>query len=292
MLSTEGDFTIIGKGSVTKTYHLEDRTIRLTFRNVLHAPALAVNLISVSQFNRSGFYLLFGGSEVVICKGSDGKTLLKGRGSVEMYVLDKGHAHASLSTAVPVDLKTWHCRFAHASPDRICKMFSKGLVSGLNITDTSLEGRCISCQKGCQHAQPYNGKLEPNVSVLDLVAFDLWKPSGVASRGDNLYMMVVADSGTLHKHVNFLKDKSNESTRPAFNAYHILAENQMGQKIKHVRTDNTFNSHAWKEYFKTYGIIHEKTVPHSSAQNGLAERAICTIIKDVCASLHNSDLPH
>ncbi len=53
-----------------------------------------------------------------------------------------------------------------------------------------------------------------------------------------------------------------------------------------------FNSRAWTEYFKTHGIIHKTTAPYSSAQNGLAEQALRTILKDVRAYLHDSQLPH
>jgi hypothetical protein len=170
-------------------------------------------------------------------------------------------------------------------------MASKGLVSGLDITDHTLDGKCIACRAGRQHTRPYDGHSEPDVPPLDLVAFDLWGPSRVASPGGNIYMMVFVDSGTSHKHTAYLPDKSDGSTIPAFDEYRVAAERQTGQKVKRVRTDNAFNSGKWDEYFKTHGIIHETTAPYSSAENGLAERAIRTITEDIRTLLDESGLP-
>jgi hypothetical protein len=71
-----------------------------------------------------------------------------------------------------------------------------------------------------------------------------------------------------------------------------MAERQTGHRIKRVRTDNAFNSARWKEYFKSHGIIHEPTAPYSSAENGLAERAIRTITEDIRTLLSESGLSH
>ena len=59
-----------------------------------------------------------------------------------------------------------------------------------------------------------------------------------------------------------------------------------------MRTDRAFESTAWEAYCKTHGITHEFTAPYSSAQNGLAERAIRTTIDDVHTLIHNSNLGH
>jgi hypothetical protein len=105
-------------------------------------------------------------------------------------------------------------------------------------------------------------------------------------------MMPIVDSGTSHKHVAFLKDKSNVSTIAAFEEYRVMAERQTGHQIKRVRTDGAFDSGAWGAYFKSHGILHEPTTPYSSSENGLAEHAICTITEDICTLLADSGLPH
>ena len=49
---------------------------------------------------------------------------------------------------------------------------------------------------------------------------------------------------------------------------------------------------AWEEYCQQHNITHEFTAPYSSAQNGLAEHAIRTMIDDVRTLLRNSNLSH
>ncbi len=291
-LASEGDFPIVGKGTVTRTYDVEGKKITLTFKNALHAPSLSANLISVSQFDRGGYYSLFGGGRVVITKGLGGTPILHGRGSSGMYVLDSSQSVAMLSTSAPVDLQTWHRRFAHSDVERIREMAAKGLVDDLRITNLTVDGRCPDCQAGRQHTRPYDNHTDPDVPPLGLVAMDLWGPSRTPSVGGNIYMMIIVDSGTSYKYGDFLKDKSDDTTIKAFDDYRVLLEKQTGQQIKRVRTDNAFNSHAWSEYFKTHGIVHETTAPYSSAQNGLAERALRTVLEDVRTGLHDSNLPH
>ena len=77
-----------------------------------------------------------------------------------------------------------------------------------------------------------------------------------------------------------------------FDVFRTKAEKLTGKKIRHVRTDRAFESKAWEDYCQLHGITHEFTAPYSSAQNGLAERAIRTTIDDVRTLLSDSDLSH
>ncbi len=97
-LASEGDFAIVGKGTVICTFEVGGRKVTLTFKNALHAPSLSASLISISQFDRSGYYSLFGGGEVIITMGRSGKPILHGRGSAGMYVLDPCDNFALLLT--------------------------------------------------------------------------------------------------------------------------------------------------------------------------------------------------
>ncbi len=100
-------------------FEVGGRKVTLTFKNALHAPLLSASLISVSQFDRSGYYSLFGGGEVIITQGRSGKPILHGRGSAGMYILDPCDNFAMLLTSSPVDLNTWHRWFVHSDVDRI-----------------------------------------------------------------------------------------------------------------------------------------------------------------------------
>ena len=127
---------------------------------------------------------------------------------------------------------------------------------------------------------------------LKLVAFDLWGPSRVQSAGAKVYMMMIVDAGTSYKSGAYLPDKLDSTTIPTFDAFRTTAETSTGRKLRRVRTDGAYDLAAWREYYQRYGITHELTARYSSAQNGLAERAIRTTIDDVRTLLNNSGLSH
>ncbi len=242
-LSSEGEFSIVGKGTVVHVFKVGGKKVEFTFKNTLHAPSLTANLISVSQFNRCGYFSLFSGGEVIISQGKSGQPILHSHGSGGMYILEGNCATAFLSTSSPADLDMWHRCFAHADVNHIHEMANKGLVDDLVITNTKVNGWCLDYLAGRQHACPYDNPTDSSVPPLGLVAMDLWGPSCVASPGGNIYMMIVVDSGLLCKYSNFLCDKSDNSTIKVFNEYQVLMETQTGRKIKRVRTDNAFNLH-------------------------------------------------
>ncbi|KAJ7775251.1 hypothetical protein B0H14DRAFT_3508447 [Mycena olivaceomarginata] len=45
-LASEGDFAIVGKGTVTKVFNVGGKEVHITFSNALHAPTLSANLVS------------------------------------------------------------------------------------------------------------------------------------------------------------------------------------------------------------------------------------------------------
>ncbi len=104
--------------------------------------------------------------------------------------------------------------------------------------------------------------------------------------------MPIVDGGTSYKYVAYLPNKSDSSTIAAFDGFRIEAEATSGCKIHRLHTDRAYDSPAWGDYCQRYGIVHEFTAPYSSAQNGLAERAICTTMDNVRTLLHDSGLAH
>ena len=103
---------------------------------------------------------------------------------------------------------------------------------------------------------------------------------------------MIVDAGTSHKYGVYLQDKSDTSTIAGFEAFCTTAETLTGRKIRRVRPDQALDSNDWKEYCQKHSIIHEFTAPYSSAQNGLAERAIRTTMDDVRTLLKDSRLSH
>ena len=165
-------------------------------------------------------------------------------------------------------------------------MSKENLVDGLNITGKDLHGKCEDCIIGRQTRRPFDGESEKIIDPLELVSFDLWGPSRVQSVGGKSYFMPIIDGGTSYKHGTYLHgaylpDKSDATTISAFDAFRLEAESLSGHKIKRLRTDRAYNLTAWRDYCLKHRITHEFTAPYSSAQNGLAECAIRTMMDDV-----------
>ena len=71
-------------------------------------------------------------------------------------------------------------------------------------------------------------------------------------------------------------------------------EKSSGRKVKTIRTDNggEYTSTRFEEYLKSEGICHERTVPKTPEQNGVAERMNRTLVETVRSMLMDAKLPH
>jgi hypothetical protein len=292
----DGSFEIIGEGNVVQNYQVDGKERKVTYTNALHAPTLNANLVSIGALDKAGLTTTFGNGQG-ITRQTDGSVVLAGKNVNGMYLLEAvDHVPntplAMRSLSQPTTLEQWHRRLTHCSPLTIQEMASKGLVDGLDISNAVINGKCEDCISGRQTRRPFDGTTEKNVEPLDLVAFDLWGPSRIRSVGGKLYLMIIVDAGSSYKYGAFLTDKSDPTVLGAFEIFRNQAETLTGRKLRRLRSDGAFNSGAWVEFYQRHGITHESSAPYSSAQNGLAERAIRTTIDDVRTLLRDSDLSH
>ena len=184
--AVDGSFDIIGEGSVIQRYHVDGRTLEVTYTHALHTPTLNANLVSVSACDRAGLITTFGGGKGVT-RQSDGTIVLNGKNVNGMYLLDAlEHTNnivprpiAMGSLTQQVSLEQWHRRLTHCSPSTIQEMANNKLVDGLIISNSTLTGKCEDCIMGRQTRRPFDGTTETKLHPLDLVSFDLWGPSRV-----------------------------------------------------------------------------------------------------------------
>ena len=293
----DGNFEIVGEGNVVQRYNVDGKDRKITYTRALHTPTLNANLVSISALDRAGITTTFGGGKGV-AKKDDGTVVLTGKNVNGMYLLETlddkpDTSFAMTSTSHPTSLEQWHRRLAHCSTSTIQEMARKNLVDGLKITEASVNGHCEDCIMGRQTRRPFDGETEKDLEPLDLVSFDIWGPSRVQSTGGKVYLMIIVDAGTSYKHGAYLADKSDATTLAAFEEFRARAETLTGgKKVRRVRSDGAFDSPAWRNYYTTHGIVHDASAPYSSAQNGLAERAIRTTIEDVRTLLRDSGLGH
>jgi len=96
--------------------------------------------------------------------------------------------------------------------------------------------------------------------------------------GSRYFMLIVADC-TRWMTVSVLKTKDQASD--VFAKFKTEAENNLGYKVKCVRSDRggEFLAAAFKEICEKAGIKRQLTAPHSPQQNGVVERRNRTVME-------------
>ena len=86
---------------------------------------------------------------------------------------------------------------------------------------------------------------------------------------------------------------SSSTRTKCFKKWKALAEKASGKKLKVLRTDGggEYTSARFEEFLKCEGIRHERTIPRTPEQNGVAERMNRTLVETVRSMLSDSKLP-
>ncbi|GMF70869.1 unnamed protein product [Phytophthora fragariaefolia] len=134
---------------------------------------------------------------------------------------------------------------------------------------------CAGCCMGKMRADDYPRhpeKLVKSVGVLGLVHTDVMGPMQTRTSGGCTFGVTFIDDYSRHVTVYFMKAKSEVLSK--FKIYKAAMENATGKTIKRLRSDNggEYTDKLFKAYLNRNGIKHEKTVPYTPQQNGLAER--------------------
>jgi transposase InsO family protein len=99
------------------------------------------------------------------------------------------------------------------------------------------------------------------------------------SHGGARYFLTFIDNFSRKTHVYFLKAKGEAFEK--FKQYKALVENEIGHKIKVLRSDNggEFVSQKFNAFIAECGIQRQTRAPYSPQQNGVIERANRTIME-------------
>ncbi|GLB45342.1 hypothetical protein LshimejAT787_2200050 [Lyophyllum shimeji] len=272
------NFSVIGVGNVEVRVLHKNVEHTLQFRDSLHAPDVTANLLSISKMDLAGWDIVFGGQKVRFFKNK--MEVFAGTLKNGLYFIN-GSITTNIPTALtarslrsPVDISTWHRRFAHFGTARIVE--ASKLVDGLEITKEKVVGQCEDCIVGNQKRRAYDDTVSAEQDVLKLTNIDIWGPARVKSAGGALYAMKFHDNGSSHRRTFFLPNRLAETTLDALRTYKLESEKITGKVMVHIRTDNApeFKSQLWTEFFREHGLIFVPTAPYSSASNGTVERSI------------------
>jgi len=83
--------------------------------------------------------------------------------------------------------------------------------------------------------------------------------------------------------------KTKDEVFNRFQEFRAQVENQIGKKIKVLRSDNggEYTSNEFKDFYKEAEIKRELTISYNPQQNGVVERKNRSIISFVRAMIHD-----
>ncbi|KAM1608415.1 hypothetical protein EV1_020385 [Malus domestica] len=279
--------------------HTPSATFKL--QHVLHVPQMQHNLLSAYQFLKDNYCSLTLNSDGSFVKDrSTGKTLLRGPVKDGFYPLQctsqssqSSHRSATSPTAlisVKASISVWHSRLGHPSSSIFRRVLS---TNKLALTGkASVDFFCSHCALAKSHKQPFSSVSSTSSSCLELLHCDLWGPAPVMSVSGSRYYLLIVDDYS--KYSWFFPLQSKSAVYSVLVQFKSYVENLLGNKIKVFRSDSggEFTSTALQNFFKTHGIIHQFSCPHTPEQNGCAERKHRHLVETARTLLVASNVPH
>lgn len=265
----------VGSGHLLYSEGVGDVYVRMNGENVclpacMYVPGLTLNLISVSQLDKSGCAVLFAAGEARMSRGEK-SVLMATRMDSNLYEVDL--EIPSLDTAcVAATADIWHQRLGHISGSTMRGL--QASVDGLPVLH--LPNSCSSCTLGKMTRASFTASTSQSTEPLELLSVDLAGPFD-ESVGGARYFMVVVDAYSKLYHVELLRQKSDavEAIKRLITRW----ETQVSRRVKILRSDNggEFDNRAMADFCAGKGIRQQMTTARTPEQNGIAERAVRTV---------------
>ena len=270
---------------------------------VLYVPQLTCNLFSVRAATQKDLIVQFGHSCCWI-KDHSGKVVGKGRLINRMYQLNcEAHLQSDRTALAEVhqtsigkddsssQMNLWHRRLGHLNEKQLTQAVEKGLIKGVEFSETGRLDFCEGCVEGKMSRKPFKpvGGIK-STRKLQLVHSDVCGPMPVQSFAGKRYFVTFVDDYSRCVKVYFINQKSE--VLQMFKEFEAAATNEAGCQIGTLRTDNAgeYMSSEFEKYLKEKGIKHETSVAYSPQQNGVAERMNRTLLESARAMVYHAGL--
>ncbi|KAE9327341.1 hypothetical protein PR003_g16033, partial [Phytophthora rubi] len=273
---------VVGTGSVRLT-GIDGKRIKMI--DVLYIPGLDRQLLSVSRLADRGVSVEFQKKSCTIWNKS--KVIASGKKVGKAYVLDceKYMAHYVEYAGVDSEWELWHARMGHLNKDALVK--TQRATTGMPTLEHKSMTMCGGCMKGKQTVAHFPSRsMSKTTKALQLVHTDVMGPMKTKSKGGARYVLTFVDDYSKYVVAYFITKKSEVPVK--FKTFINLYENQWGERIKCLRSDNgtEFVNKEMDRLCASNGIVHQKTVPYSPQQNGVAEPMNRTIMEKARSMLY------
>ncbi|WVZ02051.1 hypothetical protein V8G54_022857 [Vigna mungo] len=259
----------------------------MVLQAVRYVPELKRNLISISAFDLGGYTTKVEDGVMRVCSGDS--VVAKGRRRNGLYILEGSTVigHVSVASGTENTARLWHLRMGHISEKGLEELEKQNLLLGDKLQKLDF---CDHCVLGKSHRIPFGKGKHSTERPFEYVHADLWGPARTLTHGGGAYFLSIIDDFSRRVWIYVLKNKSE--TFQKFKEWHTQIENQLGCRLKCLRTDNglEFISEEFNGFCTEKGIRRHKTVVGTPQQNGLAERMNRTILERVRCMLLGSGL--
>ncbi|KAJ9565690.1 hypothetical protein OSB04_001656 [Centaurea solstitialis] len=261
----------------------------LKLNNVLCAPQLIKNLISVRRLTTDNLISIEFDPFGFLVKDLKTKApILRCNSSGDLYPLTTPlHSLSSpTSTFAAITQDRWHQRLGHPGQNLLHSLKSSSCIN-YGKPSTTL---CQSCVYGKGVKLPFYDSLNKTSLPFDIIHSDLWT-SPVLSTGGHRYYIVYLDDYTNFLWTYPISNKSQVFEK--FTHFNNFINTQFERKIKQFQCDNgkEYANNNFQNFCHQNGMYFRFSCPHTSSQNGKAERKIRTINNMLRTLLAQSSLP-
>ena len=260
----------------------------LELREVLYMPGMRVNIFSLQRIRSKGScsYAFAGnpqpGKKISIYNkvGEQIATILENEKARPTLVCEKYHGAAQLEGEVlggkGITMELLHRRLGHTSQGGLERLVREQLVRGLEAGIQGDLEMCKGCKMGKSSEQKHPRKSQEHRAQvpLELVHTDIagpFNPKAIGGGGSQ-YNLVIVDDFSRKSWTIPLRNKSD--TKVALKEWITVNENQVGKKVKKLRSDNggEYIDAGLEQWLKEHGILHQTIPARSPQSNGVAER--------------------
>lgn len=265
--------------------------------NVLYCPEIRNNLLSVLRIQEKGYEVIFKNNTCYVHQHED--VIFQSKRTENSFLL---HAHVQTAyaddkgaiamTTSTESLDTWHKRLGHLNKGAVQTIVSKNLLDGIDCRPQEQNDLCVGCTSGKMLETRFPIQQErSSTEPADKIHTDVCGPINPPTYQNARYFITFSDDWSRMLFTYTLKKKSGSVD--AFNHFHNLVRNQMGNSIKRLKSDNggEYMNGKLKEFLSQNGIIHESSPPYTPQMNGVSERINRTLVEMIRSMLYDKNCP-
>ena len=265
--------------------------LHLLLTNVVYAPSLTRNILSVDRLRQSGFMYRFINEFIHAFYNNVFYFEARPINGIYEINLDCPIVNNINTKRVKYDLNDsylWHCRLGHISKSRMSQLQKNGI---LKANDVESFDTCESCLSGKMTKSPFTNSSERAKDLLGIIHSDVCGPFKTLSRNGERYFITFTDDFSRYGYVYLLRHK--HETFDKFKLFQKEVENQLGKTIKVLRSDRggEYLNDEFITHLESCGIVSQLTPPRTPQHNGVSERRNRTLLDMVRSMMCRSTLP-